>query len=188
MKARKSIPHLLVGLACLSLLAACGKNNTTNSSSNTKAAEKTSVKQLSQGQKANDFTLKDVNGKTYQLSKLKGKKVYLKFWASWCSICLASLPDANELAAKADPDTVVLSVVSPKHKGEKSEEDFKKWYKGLNYKSLPVLIDPEGKLLKEYGVRSYPTGVYIGTDGTIAKTHVGFSEKSEIEKTLKSIK
>ena len=74
-----------------------------------------------------------------RLSDYKGKKVYLKFWASWCSICLASLPDTDEIAKDAGDDYVVLTVVSPGHKGEQAEADFKNWYKGLDYKNFPVL-------------------------------------------------
>ncbi len=47
----------------------------------------------------------------------RARKVYLKFWASWCSICLASLPDTDEIAKEAGDDYVVLTVVSPGHKG-----------------------------------------------------------------------
>ena len=37
------------------------------------------------GKKVKEFSLQGVDGKTYRLSDYKGKKVYLKFWASWCS-------------------------------------------------------------------------------------------------------
>ncbi|ETJ27647.1 Antioxidant, AhpC/TSA family, partial [human gut metagenome] len=101
-----------------------------------------------------------VDGKTYKLSDFKGKKVYLKFGVSWCSICLSTLKDTDELAKNAGKDYVVLRVVSPGHVGEKSEADFKNWYEKLNYKHLPVLLDPSGKLLEQYGVRSYPTAAF----------------------------
>lgn len=131
---------------------------------------------------------KGVDGKTYKLSDFKGKKVYLKFWASWCSICLSTLKDTDELAKNAGKDYVVLTVVSPGHVGEKSEADFKNWYEKLNYKHLPVLLDPSGKLLEQYGVRSYPTAAFIGSDGKLVKTRPGLIKKAEIESTLKSIK
>ena len=104
----------------------------------------------------------------------RGRKSNLKFWASWCSICLASLPDTDEIAKEAGDDYVVLTVVSPGHKGEQAEADFKNWYKGLDYKNFPVLIDPSGKLLESYGVRSYPTQAFIDKEGKLVKNATRF--------------
>ena len=50
------------------------------------------------GKEVVDFSLQGVDGKTYRLSDYKGKKVYLKFWASWCSTCLSTFADSNELS------------------------------------------------------------------------------------------
>ena len=54
------------------------------------------------GEVAPDFTLSDIEeGKAeFTLSDLRGKIVYLDFWASWCAPCLKSLPLYNELHAK----------------------------------------------------------------------------------------
>ncbi|HFC30134.1 MAG TPA: redoxin domain-containing protein, partial [Oceanospirillales bacterium] len=41
----------------------------------------------SENKPAPDFTLQSIDGETYQLSKLKGKKVLIYFFAPWCSIC-----------------------------------------------------------------------------------------------------
>lgn len=186
MKMLKKAPHILVGLACLGLLGACSQGQT--GATQASPAQTQTSSQKADGKMAADFTLTGVDGKTYKLSDYKGKKVYIKFWASWCSICLASLQDTDELAGAQGEDTVVLSVVSPNHNGEKSEEDFKKWYQSLDYKNLPVLVDPSGQLLKDYGVRSYPTGVFIDREGHLVKTQPGFMEKEAIEKTLNDIK
>ena len=82
---------------------------------------------------------------------------------------------------------MVLTVVSPGHKGEQSEADFKNWYKGLDYKNFPVLVDPSGKLLETYGVRSYPTQAFIDGEGKLVKTQPGFMEKDAILQTLKEL-
>ena len=108
-------------------------------------------------------------------------------YASWCSICLASLPDTDEIAKDAGDDYVVLTVVFPGHKGEQAEAEFKNWYKGLDYKNFPVLIDPSGKLLESYGVRSYPTQAFIDKEGKLVKTQPGFMDKDMILKTLKEM-
>ena len=198
----KTSGRLLLALSCLALLGACAKSE---SHSQMKKEEKSSMNKqsmkkddkmkkeqkstaLNEGKPAPDFSLQGVDGKTYKLSDFKGKKVYLKFWASWCSICLSTLADSDDLAKKEGQDYVVLSVVSPNHNGEKSTQDFKNWYRGLNYKHLPVLLDPDGKLLQDYGIRSYPSAAFIGSDGIVAKTHIGFMKKEEIQDELKKIK
>ena len=177
-------------LVCASLLclSAC-KNQSANQADNQSGDKQGQVSSQTakQGEEVPDFELMGVDGKTYRLSDYKGKKVYLKFWASWCSICLASLPDTDELAKEAGDDFVILTVVSPGQKGEQAEGDFQKWYQGLDYKNLPVLLDPSGKLLASYGVRSYPTQAFIDKEGKLVKTQPGFMDKASIVETLKSI-
>jgi len=209
---KKATALTMAALTSLSLLAACStasadkdkmseaKTTTTeqkmDKSSATTVAEtskmmneqKMETQKMNQGEMAPDFTLQGLDGKTYRLSDLKGKKVSLKFWASWCSICLSTLGDADQLASEVGEDVQVLSVVSPNQNGEKSEADFKSWYAGLDYKHLPVALDASGNLLKAYGVRSYPTSAFIGSDGVLVKTHVGFMSKEDIKTNLQNIK
>ena len=173
-------------LVCASLLCLSACKNQMTSENGDKNAQ-VSSQVAKKGEEVPDFELTGVDGKTYRLSDYKGKKLYLKFWASWCSICLASLPDTNELAKEASDDYVILTVVSPGQKGEQAEEAFKKWYQGLDYKNLPVLLDPSGKLLASYGVRSYPTQVFIDKEGKLVKIQPGFMDKETILENLKTM-
>ncbi len=173
-------------LVCASLVCLSACNNQTTSENGDKQAQ-VSSQTAKKGEEVPDFELTGVDGKTYRLSDYKGKKVYLKFWASWCSICLASLPDTDELAKEAGDDYVILTVVSPRQKGEQAEEAFKKWYQGLDYKNFPVLLDPSGQLLASYGVRSYPTQAFIDKEGKLVKTQPGFMDKKTILETLNSM-
>ena len=130
-----------------------------------------------------DYTLKDMDGNTVSLSSFNGKKVYAKFWASWCSICLAGLEDVDKLSAE-DKDFEVITIVSPKIRGEKSKEDFIEWFKTLEYKNIKVLFDEEGKLAKKYGVTAYPTSLYINADGSNTEVKVGHYSNDLIKENI----
>ena len=185
----KKMALIATGLFFVGLLGACsGQGMESSNKSETKQTAKTGGSEQA-GKKVQDFSLQGVDGKTYRLSDYKGKKVYLKFWASWCSICLSTLGDTNDLAkAEEGKDYVVLTVVAPTFNGEKSADDFKNWYQALDYKDFPVLMDSKGDLLKEYGIRSYPSALFIASDGTLAKTHIGYMSKEDIVQTLKEMK
>lgn len=138
-----------------------------------------------EGEMAKDFTLKDLDGNDVTLSSLQGEKVYLKFWASWCSICLAGLEDLDILAGESD--FKVITIVSPGFNGEKSTEDFKEWFNNQETKNLEVLLDEGGLVTKEYGVRAYPTSVYIGSDGVLVKVLPGHNNNDIIRDFIKDI-
>ena len=129
-------------------------------------------------------TLKDVNGMNYSFGK-DGKPTYVKFWASWCPICLSGLEDIDSLS-KEMKDFEVVTVVSPGLVGEKKTEDFKKWYKSLGYKNIKVLLDEKGELTKILNVRVYPTSVVVNKDGKVEKVLPGHLEKAEIKKLFSS--
>ena len=129
-------------------------------------------------------TLKDVNGMNYSFGK-DGKPTYVKFWASWCPICLSGLEDIDSLS-KEMKDFEVVTVVSPGLVGEKKTEDFKKWYKSLGYKNIKVLLDEKGELSKMLNVRVYPTSVVANKDGKAEKVLPGHLEKAEIKKLFSS--
>ena len=187
MKMKKWQATVLVSASLLCLSACKNQMGSQADKQNEDKQAQVSSQTAKKGEEVSDFELAGVDGKSYHLSDYKGKKVYLKFWASWCSICLASLPDTDELAKEESYDYVVLTVVSPGQKGEQAEEAFQKWYQGLDYKNFPVLLDPSGKLLASYGVRSYPTQVFIDKEGKLVKTQPGFMDKETILQTLKSI-
>jgi len=132
-----------------------------------------------QGSMAPDFKLTDINGNVHQLSDYKGQKVYIKYWASWCSICLAGLSEIDELSAETN-DYLVLTIVTPGANGEQSQEDFTKWFNGLDYKNMNVLFDTDGQIAKELNVRAFPTSVFIGSDVVLIQALPGQKSNDEI--------
>lgn len=138
------------------------------------------------GKMASDFSLLNLKGEEISLSSFKGEKVYLKFWASWCSICLAGLDDLNQLSGSSE-DFKVITIVSPDYNGEQSKEDFITWFESLDYNNIEVLFDENGTITKEFGVRAYPTSAYIGSDGVLVKILPGHVDNQMIIDSFNSI-
>ncbi|WP_084242689.1 TlpA family protein disulfide reductase [Planomicrobium okeanokoites] len=165
-----------VFIIIIMMLAACSDGQSSSS-----------AEQLNEGKPAPDFKLVDLNGETHELSEYAGQKVYIKFWASWCSICLSGMNELNELAGE-EPDFEVLTIVSPDSNAEKSSDSFAKWYEGLdNTSNIQVLLDEEGPVFDDYGVIGYPTSVYIGSDGVMVKSQTGHVSNEQIYETFESI-
>ena len=134
-----------------------------------------------------DYTFKTLDGKEVSLAEYKGKKIYVKFWASWCPICLAGLADINQLADMPPKDAVVLTVVAPGVNREKNLDDFKEWFSGLEYKTLPVLVDNDGQFLKKLGIVGYPSSAFIDANGKVVRVQPGHVTNEDIVKTLETL-
>ena len=82
-----------------------------------------------------------------------------------------------------DKDVEVITVVSPGAKGEMSTDKFISWYEKQGYK-FRVLLDEGGNVAHQFGVRGYPTSVFIDSKGEIAKTQIGHMANSDIDDNL----
>ena len=183
---------MFAGLSLLSLvvLMACGEEETKKTQApqqSPKQQQQTTVQQIAVGKDAPDFTLQSMDGKEVKLSDYKGKKVYLKFWASWCGPCKKSMPELMELAAKPDRDFEILSVIAPGIQGEKTVEQFPQWFQDQGYKDIPVLYDTKATTFQAYQIRSIPTEYLIDSQGKIGKIQFGAISNSDAEVALKEM-
>ena len=144
-------------------------------------------KQMGEMDDMTQSTFTTLDGKEVSLADYKGKKVYIKFWASWCPICLSGLADITQLSEMPPKDSVVLTVIAPGVNREKSLEDFKEWFMGIDYHSLPVLVDKDGQFLKKLGVVGYPTSAFIDANGKVVRVQPGHVSNDDIVKTLESL-
>ena len=129
--------------------------------------------------------LKDINNKPVSLDKYKGKKVYIKVWASWCPICLSGLNEINSLSADKNKNFTVITIVSPGIKGEKSTDKFIQWYKGLNYKNITVLLDEKGTVIKRAKILGYPSNIILDSNLNIISTSQGHMNAAQIKGAVK---
>ncbi len=129
---------------------------------------------VEKGDQAPDFALPAMSEESsvVSLQELRGKTVYVDFWASWCAPCLRSMPLINELYGKYKDqglEVVAINVDDPIEDGQ----DF------LLDTPLDYLIaaDTDNSVLEQYGVIGMPTSFLIDPDGQIRLVHIGFKEK-----------
>ncbi|HEX5399604.1 MAG TPA: peroxiredoxin family protein, partial [Verrucomicrobiae bacterium] len=65
------------------------------------------------GVRAPDFTVTNLDGQTVHLADLKGRRVILNFWATWCVPCQQEIPNFIKLCAETSPTNVVILGLSP---------------------------------------------------------------------------
>lgn len=117
---------------------------------------------------ARDFTLNDLEGNEVTLSDLRGKAVFLNFWASWCPPCKSEMPDIEQLYQETkDTDLVIVTINS----GE-GVTVAKRFMEKNNY-TFMVLDDHKGVVSEMYRVMALPTSLFIDKNGSLIETHYG---------------
>ncbi|HVH17141.1 MAG TPA: TlpA disulfide reductase family protein [Myxococcota bacterium] len=106
------------------------------------------------------------------LAELKGKVVYLDFWASWCKPCALSLP-ALDAFRKEFPskDFAVLAVNVDR------DPALAKAFLSRRPVGYPSVFDAKGELPVRFGVETMPTSFLIDRDGVIRRVHRGFRKE-----------
>jgi thiol-disulfide isomerase/thioredoxin len=169
---------LLVLLAALWVLACDGSGGSDGAGEGDANAAESGEVEL-----APDFELKDLAGRTVQLSELRGKTVVIDFWATWCPPCIFQVPELNALwkAHEAAGDLAVLGVAID----VEGAEVVGPWVEeqGVAY---TILLGDES-LAGKFGVMGFPTLVLVRPDGSVDSLHVGLIEAGELEKLVESV-
>lgn len=121
----------------------------------------------------NDASFKGQNGELVQLSDLKGKVVFLNFWASWCPPCIAEMPSIDKLHSRYKGDKEIVFLMVDVDGKIESSMDFMQKRKF----QLPVYV-PAGATPVEYFAGSMPTTVILDKSGSIVFKHTGAADYS----------
>ena len=131
---------------------------------------------------APDFTVYDVEGNAVKLSDYFGKPIVLNFFASWCGPCRSEMP-AFQAEFNANGDEIVFLFVSL----DDTMQDAKDFIDRQGY-TFPILHDTNGSAAIAYGVRSFPTTVFISREGHLAAKAVGALSASNLALGIEKIK
>jgi len=136
------------------------------------------------GHAAPAFSVAALDGGKIDLSQLKGKVVYLDFWASWCGPCRKSFPWMQEMQKRYGAQG--LQVVAVNLDQEVAERDGFMKKLGFN-PSFQIGLDPQGKVAENYHVKGMPSSYLIDANGITRLDHPGFREDNaaHIESAIK---
>jgi cytochrome c biogenesis protein CcmG, thiol:disulfide interchange protein DsbE len=135
------------------------------------------------GQPAPNFVATTIDGKTVELSELKGKPVWLTFGASWCQPCRAENADIKATYEKyASSGLVVLAVFISE------DADTVKDYAdrvGLGYVKV---ADPSTEIASQYRILGIPSHFFIGADGILRSMTIGTLDSAAMEEAVGEIR
>jgi thiol-disulfide isomerase/thioredoxin len=122
------------------------------------------------GQAAPAVRLPELSGAgEVSLESLRGKVVYLDFWASWCGPCRVSFPLLEQLREELGPDGFEVLAINV----DEVESDARRFLSEVPV-SYPVVRDAQGITPQTFGILGMPTGYLIDRQGIVREVHQGF--------------
>ena len=125
-----------------------------------------------------DINLKGIDGKRYDISKMRGNILVVSFGATWCQPCHEELHDLEILHLEFKDKPVRFLWISVDDNEITSDGDLRKFARQLNF-TFPVLRDPDKQTYKKFSQRTrLPLLVIIDKDGrVIAPNQYGASSQ-----------
>jgi thiol-disulfide isomerase/thioredoxin len=111
----------------------------------------------------------DTQPATVSLDSLRGKVVYLDFWASWCGPCRISFPQLEQLREELGPRGFEVLAINV----DEFEADAHEFLRQLPV-TYPVVRDASGDSPASYGILGMPTGFLIDREGIVRLIHQGY--------------
>jgi cytochrome c biogenesis protein CcmG, thiol:disulfide interchange protein DsbE len=114
------------------------------------------------------FTVTLFDGRKVRLNELRGKAIFLNFWASWCTPCRVEAKDLESASQRVNDKNMIFLGVAL----QDTDKDSRAFLQEFNI-SYPNGRDESGKVAVDYGVWGIPESFFIDPQGRITYKHVG---------------
>jgi len=125
-----------------------------------------------------DFTLKDLTGKSWTLSQLKGKVVVVNFWATWCPPCRGEMPDLQVLSKELAPKGLVVLAIS-----DEKADVVRPFIKKNGY-TFPILLDEGRAVNTKYKIQGIPNSFVYDRSGKLVAVGIDGRTRRQFLKLL----
>jgi peroxiredoxin len=125
-----------------------------------------------------NFTLTDLQGKTWTLNQLRGKVVVVNFWATWCPPCLKEMPDLEALYKRFENQGLVILAIS--------DEELSKVQPFIAQRNVtyPVLLDPGRKVNDEFQIDGIPKTFVYNREGKLVAQSIDMRTQAQFLQML----
>lgn len=111
------------------------------------------------------------DGRKTNLQNLKGKVIFINFWATWCPPCVAEMPSINELHKKLKADSnIIFLMIDVDHDFKKSVPFMQK------HQFYMPLVQANSSIPDELFGSAIPTTVIFDKAGKMVFRHEGMAD------------
>jgi peroxiredoxin len=136
-------------------------------------AQEPSVDKVKVGDVAPVFTIQTIDGQLFDLAQLKGKVVYINFFATWCGPCQKELPYVEqEIWQSIKNPNFVMLVIGREH----TPEELMKFRSEKGF-TFPMAADTKREVFNSYATQNIPRNLIIDKEGNVVYFKHGFTEE-----------
>jgi cytochrome c biogenesis protein CcmG, thiol:disulfide interchange protein DsbE len=159
----------IAAIAMALAVAGCSSHGATQGTSNSRALV---------GHPAPAWSEVEVPKGTLSLASLRGKAIYLNFFATWCPPCNEEAPAIDRLQRRYGPLGLQVVGVDVLENARKAET-----FRSQHHLSYPAIVD-DGTLRDQYSVNGLPVHVFIDRRGVVRRIVIGELSAGEMRSAV----